>query len=67
MNKQKILTAIALTLVFLIPNHFKFMRSSHGEMEAIRLGVQWFGYAIVFGFTWTDMGDTYRNHIEGEK
>jgi hypothetical protein len=67
MNKQKILTAIALTLVFLIPNHIKLKRSSHGEMEAIRLGVQWFGYGIVFAITWTDMGDTYRNHIEGEK
>jgi len=67
MNKQRILNAIALAIVFLIPNHIRFLRSSHGEIQAIRLGVQWFGYGIVFGFTWTDMGDMYRNHIEGEK
>ena len=67
MNRDKILTTIAVAIVYLIPNHFKFKRSTHGEMEAIRLGFQWFGYMVVIGATWSDMSDMYREHIEGEK
>ena len=67
MNKGKIITAIAVAIVFTIPHHFKFVRSTHGEMEAIRFGFQWFGYMLVIGATWTDMGDMYRDHLDGDK
>ena len=64
--RNKALTAIAVAIVYLIPNHFKFLRITHGDMEAIRFGFQWFGYTVVLGATWSDITDMYREHIEGE-
>jgi hypothetical protein len=67
MNKQRILTTIAMGIVFLVPMHFKFQHSNRDEMKALRFGFQWFGYMLVFGVSWTDMGDMYRDRIEGDK
>jgi hypothetical protein len=67
MNKQKILTTIAMAIVFVIPLHFKFQRGGNGDgVRSVRLGFQWFGYMLIFGVLWSDMGDMYRNHIEGD-
>jgi hypothetical protein len=67
MSRDKILTAIAMGVVFLVPMHFKFQRSTHNERQAIRFGFQWFGYMLVFGVSWADMGDMYREHIDEEQ
>jgi hypothetical protein len=56
-----------MAVVFLVPMHFKFQRSNRDEMKALRFGFQWFGYMFVFGVSWADIGDMYRNHIEGDK
>jgi hypothetical protein len=64
--RRKIADTVALALVYLIPMHFKFQRNTHGDTEAISLGFQWFGYMLVFGVTWADITDMYREHIEGE-
>jgi hypothetical protein len=63
--RRKIAVTVGLALVYLIPMHFKLQRSTHGEMEAIRFGFQWFGYMVVLGATWSDITDMYREHIEG--
>ena len=68
MNRHKILTAIAVAVVYLIPIHFKFQRSGNGDgVQSVRLGFQWFGYMLIFGVLWSDMSDMYREHIEGDK
>ncbi len=65
--REKIADTVALALVYLIPMHFKFWRSTSEDMHALRFSFQWFGYMLVFYITWADITDMYRDHIEGEK
>lgn len=65
-TKQKVLTAIALGVVFLIPNHFRFRHQRQENMNVSMFAFQWFGYVLSASFTWVDMGKQYLDHIEGE-
>ena len=65
MNKDKLLSALVLLIVFALPMHFKFKRSRNDNMHTVQFGLQWFGYAFQLGLSWADMSDMYRDRIEG--
>ena len=65
-GKQKVFTAIALGVVFLIPNHFRFKHERRETMNVAMFAFQWFGYVLSVAFTWVDMGQQYIDHIEGK-
>jgi hypothetical protein len=65
--REKIADTVALALVYLIPMHFRFWRSTNEDIHSLRFSFQWFGYTLVFGFTWADITDMYRDHTKQEK
>jgi len=61
-RRDKILSAISLAIVYMVPHNFELRRITRGDIHLLGLRVIWFGYVLNIVFTYSDMTDQYRDH-----